>query len=280
MKPTIAALTVLYHPSEENIKSILSYSNYFDLHIIINNSESNYPSITEAFNKKNCFLIDNKANLGVATALNKGAEIAINKGYQWLLTMDQDSYFENHSLEQYFIEFEKLSDQNNIAVIGPTFIKKTNQIQCEDVNSLITSGSMLHLQNFEKIGNFNDNLFIDEVDHEYCYRARLKNFKIIQLNSIFMNHSLGDTKKIHQFNSKNNTRSLHAPIRLYYIIRNSRLTKKLYKKHFPKEVKRTENDMWIRIKNNLIYGKQKTKTLYFIIRGYIDYKRNKFGKYE
>ena len=38
----------------------------------------------------------------------------------------------------------------------------------------MTSGNLLNLKIAEKIGDFEEKLFIDEVDHDYCYRIRRK----------------------------------------------------------------------------------------------------------
>ena len=161
--------------------------------------------------------------------------------------------------------------------------KATENISCsfKDVNQLITSGSLVNLKTLSAIGNFDENLFIDEVDFEFCLRAVTKGYRIIQFTHIFLHHQLGVITYHRSLKSNKSTpRTLHSPIRLYYLTRNFLYVKKKYGKRFKEDIHFKKKALLNRFKNNILYGKERWKVIRYIIRGYIDYKKNRMGKFE
>ena len=281
MNTNIAAVTILYNPQEEFIKNVYSYNSNVSLLILIDNSENPSPSLYDPFkNDPKVKVIFYHTNNGIAKALNDAVKIASENGFEWILTMDQDSWFERKDVEKYLATFTQLTEKEKIAVIGPEFEIK-NIFGIKKVTSLITSGCLINMNAFQVIGGFNEELFIDEVDHEYCYRANLHGYAVLQLQEIFLQHTLGNLKQVTTILGKENKiKSLHSPIRLYYIVRNSLYVISMFKKAFPKEMGLKRKDLLVRIKNNLLYGKNKISILRHIMLGYIDYKRNRLGKYK
>lgn len=279
----IAAAVILYYPSKGIIDNILSYSSFVNILYSLDNSEDPSREIVEQIKKiPNCLYIHNGENEGIAKRLNQVCRLAIEDGFEWLLTMDQDSYFSEKNISTYINCAQALANKEQIAMTGVEIIKKeTEEISCRytEVISLITSGSMINLALFKKIGPFDEALFIDQVDLEYCYRAILKEYKVNQFPDIFLEHSLGVAsvhKSLKTF--KNTYRSLHSPLRIYYITRNYLYIRSRYRKSFSTEIAKTEKDLLIRLKNNLLYGKERIAVLKFFFKGIMDFKRKKMGK--
>ena len=148
------------------------------------------------------------------------------------------------------------------------------------VNTLITSGSIINLSIFRKLDGFDENLFIDLVDTDYCFAALKAGYNIVEMSNIFMEHSIGNiVKKKSLKNFKVTNRSLHAPLRIYYMVRNFLYLKKKYGPLFKADFKIYQADLFNRIKNNLIYNKQRGRVLIVIFRALIDFYQNKMGKY-
>ena len=144
---------------------------------------------------------------------------------------------------------------------------------------LITSGSSLNLEIFKKIGVFDEQLFIDNVDHEYCFRAIVKGYEIAKLNNILLNHSLGTLGFYRSLkNLKRSPRALHSPLRIYYMVRNYFYLKRRYVNVFKTEINTMRKSLLNRIKNGLLYGDKKLLLLKNIYRGYLHYKQGKMGK--
>ena len=278
----LSGVVILYNPGSETVENILSYLTRLQKLYVIDNSK-NKSSISNGISMmENVNYLHDGQNEGMAKRLNQACKLAIEDGFEWLLTMDQDSFFSQENISAYTTCLEKLSNKEQIAMTGVEYLAKKDKgavCKVKETTSLITSGSIVNLKLFEQIGGFDEALFIDQVDFEYCYRSISKGFKIIQYENIFLEHALGESsvhKSLKTF--KSTSRSLHSPVRLYYMSRNYFYIKSKYKQDFRAEVEAIKKDLYNRIKNNLLYNKNRLSALKFLILGFIDYKRNKMGK--
>lgn len=285
MRPNLIAAVITYHPDKEVIDNILTYYDAVEKVIIVDNSENDssaFYSLLTPYSK--IVLITNHANLGLGKALNIAAEKAIEKGYKWLLTMDQDSKFDPIQLDNYISCFKEMNNET-LGVIGISFFgsntKPLNDLPCsqEQADTVITSGSIVNLTAWKKINGFNELLFIDGVDDEFCFRLHLENLLVIKLNNISLDHRLGNDVFVKNWHiGPIVKRNIHAPVRLYYMVRNYRYLIKKYELHFPAKTKEYKKTLLIKIKNNLLYSKGRCTLVNYIARGIIDAKRKKLGK--
>jgi rhamnosyltransferase len=211
------------------------------------------------------------------------ARLAYDEGYAWLLTMDQDSYFEQEEIEQYFSNFKELFyHQNKVGVVAPSFNKSQfapgPAALYSEVPTVITSGSLMQLSLWQEAGGFCEKLFIDEVDHEYCYRLKEKGYTIVQFPNIFLCHRLGTTKTGGYLGSvAKRERVIHSPRRVYFMVRNYLYVRRLYRKTFPAEFKRRDQEVINRIKNNLFFSGHFWKNAKQVLAGYRHYKTGNFS---
>ena len=56
----------------------------------------------------------------------------------------------------------------------------------------MTSDNIINLDIYKKIGGFKDWLFIDGIDIEYCMSLHNNNYKILRIDTIEIDHNLGD----------------------------------------------------------------------------------------
>ena len=142
---------------------------------------NNNKKLCSSLNNNKIEYVYNKKNLGIAKALNLACEKAISDGFKWILTMDQDSYFDSKNIEEYLKIFSQIKN-DNIGIISPNHVLKNDITKLEkdeifiDTDHVMTSGNLLNLSVWEKVGKFDENLFIDEVDSEMCYRMKKKLF--------------------------------------------------------------------------------------------------------
>lgn len=279
----IAAVTIVYNPGAEVRDNILTYSAYVEKLYVIDNSENPVSGMVQELQKiPNCQYISKGINEGIAVQLNLAAKMAMDEGYDLLLTMDQDSSFLPGELAQYFNCVKNLTENSVVAMIGVNFNQR-NQVtsNCEYIESvdLITSGSLVNLQIWKKIGGFDENLFIDEVDLEYCYKAVQTGFKTLQFTGVHLVHNIGNTQKVRSLKNLNNSnRSLHSPLRIYYMVRNYFYVNQKYPSGFEENKQKRRKALLNRIKNNMLYGNSRFKVLSMVIRGYFDYLAGKKGK--
>lgn len=274
----IPATVIWYNPDNENIKNIRTYIDYVEKLYIIDNSKENNKKLADSLNNLKAEYIYNEKNLGIAKALNLACEKAANDNFEWILTMDQDSSFDSDSINAYFRAFEKMT-KNNVGIISPRHILKNDIDKFSDVKEsaevdhVMTSGNLLNLKIWEEIGRFDENLFIDEVDSEICFRIIENGYKVIQLNKIRMFHELGNLEKKNFFTRKISVLN-HNHIRKYYIMRNKFYMLKKYKKYRLRYIYYILNDFF----KVIFYEKDKLRKLKYMFKGITDFMKNKMGE--
>ena len=216
-------------------------------------------------------------NEGIAKRLNESIEICIKENYDFLLTMDQDSFFEKNDLKRYK-ELIKCTSLDKVGMYGVIHDKNllSNNSNIYNLNKiLITSGSILPIVNFKILGCFNEELFIDGVDIEFCLRIFKNGYNTVQFNTILLSHELGTTLIKLTPSLKIEKRKIHSPFRIYYITRNFFYLRKIYKNQiYYLNMFSFLNE----IKNGILYGNEKIKFILYSAKGYIDFKNNKMGK--
>lgn len=272
----VAGVVVWYNPSEDIKNNIFNYIDDIDKLYIIDNSEfeTNYPK-----NKKIGY-IANKENLGIAKALNIGIQKALSDGYNWLLTMDQDSKFQKDDLKK-MIQYIENNDMKKIGIVSPWHKTKMHKEKTKDKIDypldVMTSGNLLNLKITKKIGEFKEEYFIDGVDMEYCLRLNKMGYKVLRLNDIELEHNLGDIF-YREFLNKEMLCLNHNYLRVYYKVRNYRYIKKEYGDLYPEFCNRI-----VKIKSLIwcitFYEKDKFKKLRSVYLGIKDFKKGISGKY-
>ena len=176
----IAGVVILYNPEPlVTIENIRTYIGGVKKLYIYDNSENQQPELKslleELGNKVSYYFFG--INQGISKRLNEAANEAIKDGYDYLLTMDQDSSFTEGDFDRYLylIHSNKLEGVAQFGVNCQPEFTKPNDNPGKAI-SLITSGTVLNLMHINDIGLFNENLFIDFVDTEFSYRVTNKGY--------------------------------------------------------------------------------------------------------
>ncbi len=276
----IACATITYNPNAKIIENVLSYLNQVDLLYVIDNSEDEFEdSIKSFFSSPKIKIINNHKNLGIATALNQAAKQATLEGFDYLLTMDQDSKVSDNLVDCMLKEFKK-TDQ--IGILSPFVVHNQNprlppSELLQEITIAMTSGSIIKLSVYNKIGDFLDSLFIDYIDYEYSLRTISRGYKIFQLNNTFVYHNLGEisTKR---FFLKKFFPTNHSPSRWYYRTRNRFYVYQSYKNLFGGFINEDKRTFFKELVKILLFEDKKVYKYYMILKGYIHFRKNKFGK--
>ena len=194
--------------------------------------------------------------------------------------MDQNTTFKKGVMDK-MKEYILSNDISKIGIITPwhniKIITKKPDSEFDNPTDVMTSGNLLNLNIYKKIGGFKDWLFIDGVDIEYCLNLRKNGYKILRMNSIEIDHNLGDLfyKKIfnRMFLCTN-----HSAIRRYYIIRNNNYIYDMYK-DFDLDFCKYMVNQKHNILAVILFEKDKLNKIKKYIRGYKDYKKGIRGKY-
>ena len=180
MKSETAGVVVIYNPELNVFDNISSYVNQVSKLYIIDNSHGINNTLVE---RLKCFktaeYIYNNSNIGIAAALNIGARKATTEGFDFLLTMDQDSVASSEMVKTLT---EVMVSSDKIGIVAAEHVNlDVREIPKEKFTTEIlytmTSGNLLNLAAYLAAGGFKEELFIDHVDHEYCLRLNSRGFK-------------------------------------------------------------------------------------------------------
>ena len=215
-KNNIACVVVIYNPDVSVARNIHTYINAVDHVYIVDNSEM--PDFSMPERRTSFSYVANGNNLGVAHALNQGAKMAIEDGYAWLLTMDQDSTPAENMIAVMIDRLNSM-DTDMVGIVSPVYNLQHKTATMDSESWVLTSGNLLNLSAYRLCGDFEEKLFIDHIDHEYCLRLRKHGYHIEICQNAFLAHELGDSLKSN-FLFYRRAIVQHSTLRWYYFLRN------------------------------------------------------------
>lgn len=154
-----AAVIVTFHPPNTLFEEVVGVSQEVAKVYIYDNTDEDKgetPLATVFQNFANVEVIKNPGNLGLGTALNMAADRAISEGFEWLLTLDQDSLLLPGFMNQ-LSELgpeKKMLAQIALGVYDYKFVHSSEvkieakEIKADEIRKVkmcITSGSLLSL---------------------------------------------------------------------------------------------------------------------------------------
>lgn len=273
-KDNLWAVVVWYHPTEEQKANIETYRPFVHQVVVVDNTEN---------------------NVGIAAALNRGVQECIAGGAEWILTMDQDSHFNDndndnavgdrgdnenaYSLRQYIAAANGFDDIAHVGLFSP--IQNYNDKMprtsgpYDDMVAVMTSGNIISAEAYRRSAGFREEFFIDLVDNEYCLQMHRLGLRVVRVNSTLLVHSLGDELyHVRLFGIWKKEVISHKPFRYYYMVRNNLQTQRMYPEHKHFHSKR----LCRIVKRVILYDRvNKLAKLRMIWRGYRDFRRGIFG---
>lgn len=278
MRNTLGVI-VTFNPMIDRLqKNIDEAYKQVDKLIIYDNFSMNIDDVKSLCKEKNIELIQYDKNYGIATPLFDSVIYADELGYEYILTLDQDSYASANMVDELLNVINK---DNNIAMVGARAVdeRRTNEEgdaetdNIIDTHRLITSGALSRVKAILEVGNYNKELFIDYVDFEICYRLFIKGYKLYKCNSAILNHRPGNPVS-HSFFGFKITTENYSPFRLYYFMRNATYCKNTYQDLLPSN--EFEFLKFYRLKTGLkilFFEKDKIKKFRALAQGKTDSRR-------
>jgi rhamnosyltransferase len=279
---SVAGVVVLYRPGPEVLENVRSYASQVAFTYAVDNSETTDPAFASELELlSHVAYVANKGNLGVAAALNVGARRAIADGYERLLTMDQDSVATPGMVDAMLACFSE-PGVGKVGLVSPFHVQvggapRAPRGRCVQVLTPMTSGSLLDLSAYGAVGPFLNELFIDQVDNEFCLRLRAAGYTVLEAGEATLHHRVGDVR-FHRFPAPMYSTN-HSPVRRYYMTRNRFYVGRMYRDSFP-EFRRFELRQVVKdVVKILLYESQKAEKLLMMAKGYRDYRRGRLGSY-
>jgi rhamnosyltransferase len=233
MSQGICAVIVTFRPDAGKLLDLVTrIRGQVQKIVIVDNASPDLPPLPEAE------LIRNQTNVGLAGALNQGIERAMAAGFELVVLFDQDSKPNPDMVIALQEDLENLMGRGaKIAAIGPSIVDVRNATSLPFVrfgfplnrkippadwpvscDFLITSGTLIPVGVLRNIGLMREGLFIDNIDMEWCARAKHCGFTLYGSARAKMLHELGDD--LLTLPVVGRTVAVHSATRLYYFMRN------------------------------------------------------------
>lgn len=219
----VLAGIVLFNPDierlKENIKSILPQ---VDEVLCIDNGSDNISDIKA--NLPKCVkYIENTNNKGIATALNQILFYAKSNGFDWFISLDQDSVCNEGLIEEYMRNIELPSAAIlTCIIVDRNFVAGMKYHSMEmpvEIDQCITSASFYNTRIIDLVGGFDEKMFIDSVDFDICVNLRNHGYKIYRIKFVGLLHEVGHGRNV-KFLGRRRIVYNHSILRNYYIARN------------------------------------------------------------
>lgn len=238
---SICAVVVTYFPDADELRRVLALIAPQVDHLLVVDNATSPAHLDHALSPAlpvHTTVIRNEVNEGLGAAYNRAVRWARAQGCRYLLLMDQDSEAAPDMVERLLAAHSRLSRDVPVAAVGPCFIDahsgevapfirigfplnrrltcaEDGQVECD---FLISSGSLIELDVIDAVGGMDEPLFIDNVDIEWCFRARARGYRLYGIGGARMRHRIGDQMRTLPFGLGRVI--AHSPIRLYYMMRN------------------------------------------------------------
>jgi len=236
----VLAVAVTYNPHLPLLgKALQSVAAQVQGLVVVDNGSANAGEIRAIVSAAGGHFLLNETNRGIAAAQNQGIDVARTKGFSHILLLDQDTVLAPEVVADLSANLAALEEEHGkVAAIGPAYFEVNSQqmtkayrnhglrlsrislgsaTQPVASDSIIASGSLIPLAVLDKVGWFREDLFIDLVDVEWCFRARAAGFESFLSPTARVDHHLGSgTVKL-----GSRQIAVHIPLRNYYWVRNA-----------------------------------------------------------
>ena len=207
----VSLIIVTYNSSDtiaDCIGSILKNKGRYEIIVVDNASSDNTVEILEKNFASKIKLLKNNKNIGFTKACNQGGKVA--RG-EYLLFLNPDTEILTENFFNKLLKFIK--NKKRLGIVGFKFLNPDRSFQqscgyfptlqriildrikflnvnygiqirnkdfykkTQKVDWVSASGLLVKRQIFEKLGGFNENIFMYGEDYDLCYRLNLKGFQ-------------------------------------------------------------------------------------------------------
>lgn len=187
-------LIVTYTPDNNLFNLVNEIKRQSFSFIVVDNSLVENSFLTKVKNEfSDQYFIANKNINGISRAYNEGFKLAIKLGYDFVITLDQDSLIGNDLISTFNECLIKIKyNKKSFGAIGVSQNKTNRQIlELSKTYELINSGSIISTTAFKNISGYDEHFFIDNVDFDFFLRLNLNGYLTYKVLSYSIVHKLG-----------------------------------------------------------------------------------------
>lgn len=188
----VLAVVVTYFPDKDLLKkNVSSFFNYVDKILVWENTPIEKAKEFRCLsNAKIEYCGD--GNNSISHALNYAWHYAADNDYDYLLTMDQDSVWDDIGVYFSTTIFNSMAPYG---VYGPTIDDSLNDRSYQDefhCHDIITSGMLIPVKILNHVGGYNEEFKIDGIDAYFCYSAMNLGYKVYTVKGCILRQQFGN----------------------------------------------------------------------------------------
>ncbi|HEY5222171.1 MAG TPA: glycosyltransferase [Microbacteriaceae bacterium] len=231
----VIAVVPTFHPGDETLARLSVLSEQVDHVIVVDDGSSPTADATlSVIESAGHELVRHADNRGIAAALNTGIRLALTQRADYVLTIDQDSLLPHGYVTACLDVFHGAASATRLGIVTvdsingyPSIPPRRSPEGYGLVNEAIQSGFLMTAECLTECGLFDEQLFIDCVDTEFCLRIGEHGFRIAIAAGTNLEHELGEQVQFRPFGVPRRrdgvieTYEYHGPYRRYFIVRNN-----------------------------------------------------------
>ncbi|MES2092873.1 MAG: glycosyltransferase [Actinomycetota bacterium] len=234
--PRVVAVVPTYRPDEALLAGLLAMAPQVSGVIVVDDGSPDDPAgILDRAKALGCQIVRSPTNDGIAAALNTGIRLALADAADYVLTVDQDTVLPSHYVSDCTTAYRIASPETRLGIVctdrvngQPSIPERYTAEGLGLVREAIQSGFVISAECLSESGLFDERLFIDCVDTEYCLRIAQHGYRIAVGPGTDISHSLGEQVALRPFGITRfddeghpRTYEYHGPTRRYFITRNN-----------------------------------------------------------
>ena len=249
----MGVLVVLFNPGDDDLEHLGELAAAFPQlrFLAVDNSPHSDPQRNARLRGQGIAVLHHGNRQGIAGAFNQGLDTLFRRGLQGVLLLDQDSRPGGAFLAAQWRNLQACNGQ--ACLLGPRIFDRGDrrflpaihldglalrQLSLDGLTTpqrtsfLISSGCLLTREAYQRLGHFDEELFIDHVDTEYSLRAQALDVPLYVDPRLVLEHRIG-TRKTRRLGGLSLSAMNHAPLRRYYLARNGLLVLRRYARSSP-----------------------------------------------
>jgi rhamnosyltransferase len=284
---------VTFFPQPDTADNLLALAPQVGRLLIVDNGSSpeTFAPLEPVARELGATVVRLGSNFGIARALNIGLRQAREQGFRWLATFDQDSHANTGMLAVMGLALADYPLAGQVGIIAPVHVDRRTGVVIADryremsgatwhvIRTAMTSGNLVNVAVAEQVGGFDDSLFIDYVDHEFCLRLRHRGFRILEASRAQLSHALGKLE-MHDLGVVRTGITHQSALRRYYMTRNRLLVWRQYWHLEPAWVLHDMRRFLTESAGIVLFEKDVRAKVWMIWRGIRDASRNVRGAFD
>ncbi|WP_157005767.1 glycosyltransferase [Agromyces laixinhei] len=233
----VVAVVPIFHPDDGVIRRLQALAEQVDRVILVDDgSGASADAVLTEAEALGATVLRLEHNSGIAAALNVGVRAALERGADYVLNLDQDTYLPADYVQTALGVFARANPVTRVGIVcvdavngAPALPTWMSPEGFGLVPEAIQTGFVIGRECLETAGLFDERLVIDCVDTEFCLRVRDHGFRIAVAKGTDIRHSIGRRADLRPFgfplrhrpSGRIATYQYHSPFRRYYIARNN-----------------------------------------------------------